>query len=109
MIKIQNISKKYGETEALKNINLEISEGELFGLIGPNGAGKTTLFRILTSLLLADSGTATIDGLDAVKDYKELRRRIGYMPGRFSGFGEFVCESPTVNNFAFELFEHLNI
>jgi len=92
MIKIQNINKKYGEIEALKNINLTVSAGELFGLIGPDGAGKTTLFRILTSLLLADSGTATIDGLDAVKDYKELRRRIGYMPGRFSLYQDLTVE-----------------
>ena len=92
MVSIQNISKKYGNTEALKNINFAVLEGELFGLIGPDGAGKTTLFRIFTSLLLADSGTATIDGLDAVRDYKELRHRIGYMPGRFSLYQDLTVE-----------------
>lgn len=58
-----------------------MNEGEIFGLIGPDGAGKTSLFRILTTLLLADSGTATVDGYDVVKDYKKIRRNIGYMPG----------------------------
>ncbi|MDR3250629.1 MAG: ABC transporter ATP-binding protein, partial [Tannerella sp.] len=84
IIEVNNISKNYGTVEALKNVDFNVSEGEIFGLIGADGAGKTTLFRILTTLILADSGTATVDGLDVVKHYKEIRNRIGYMPGRFS-------------------------
>lgn len=69
---------------ALKRISFEVAKGEIFGIIGPDGAGKTSLFRILTTLLLADSGNATVDGLDVIKDYKQIRNRIGYMPGKFS-------------------------
>lgn len=83
-IHINHITKRYGDVEALRNLSLEIGSGELFRLIGPDGAGKTTLFRILTTLLLADSGTASVCGLDVVKDLKEIRRRVGYMPGRFA-------------------------
>ena len=92
MVKCQLINKKFGETEALKNISFEVSKGEIFGLIGPDGAGKTTLFRILTSLILADSGAAFVDGLDVVKDYVELRKHIGYMPGRFSLYQDLSVE-----------------
>lgn len=84
MISIKNISKSYGETKALDNISLEVAKGELFGLIGPDGAGKSTLFRILTTLLLADEGTATVADCDVVKDYRKIRKQVGYMPGRFS-------------------------
>ena len=83
-IKIENIRKSYEGTEALKGINLEVNEGELFGLIGPDGAGKTSLIRILTTLILADEGNAEVIGYDVVKDYKKLRMELGYMPGRFS-------------------------
>jgi ABC-type multidrug transport system ATPase subunit len=69
---------------ALHDVSFEAAKGELFGLIGPDGAGKTTLFRILTTLMIADKGTATVDGFDVVKDFKEIRKRVGYMPGRFS-------------------------
>jgi len=92
MVKCHLINKKYGTTEALKDISFEVSQGEIFGLIGPDGAGKTTLFRILTSLILADSGTAFVDGLDVVKDYSELRKHIGYMPGRFSLYQDLSVE-----------------
>ncbi|MFN8154877.1 MAG: ABC transporter ATP-binding protein [Bacteroidia bacterium] len=70
--------------EALKPVTFSIGKGELFGLIGPDGAGKTTLMRLLTTLILADEGTATVDGFDVVNDYKEIRQRVGYMPGKFS-------------------------
>ena len=83
-IKIDNISKKYDKVEALKGVSLTINQGELFGIIGADGAGKTTLFRILTTLILADSGTATLNGFDVVNDYKAIRSSIGYMPGQFS-------------------------
>ncbi|MEE4117143.1 MAG: ABC transporter ATP-binding protein [Marinilabiliaceae bacterium] len=84
MIKINNISKSFGDTVALKDISLEVNESELFGLIGPDGAGKTTLFRIIATLMLPDTGKAEVMGLDCIKDYRELRKHIGYMPGRFS-------------------------
>lgn len=84
----ENIVKRYGKkkevVEALHGISFEVAKGELFGIIGPDGAGKTSLFRILTTLLLPDAGSATVDGLDVVKDFKEIRNRVGYMPGRFS-------------------------
>ncbi len=91
-ILVQQISKSYGSVQAVRNLSFEVLPGELFGLIGPDGAGKTTLFRILTSLLLADSGSATVLGLDVVKDYKKLRPRIGYMPGRFSLYQDLTVE-----------------
>ncbi len=83
---LEGISKKYGKEEkpAVQDISLEVEEGELFGLIGPDGAGKSTLFRILTTLLLADQGKAVVNGYDVVKDYKTIRSKIGYMPGKFS-------------------------
>ena len=83
-ISVNNISKKYGDITALENISFDIDEGVLFGLIGPDGAGKTTLFRILTTLLLADEGSATVAGYDVVKQYREIRNISGYMPGKFS-------------------------
>jgi ABC-type multidrug transport system ATPase subunit len=76
--------KRYGPTTALDGISLAVAPGELFGVIGPDGAGKSTLFRILVTVLLPDTGTAALDGLDVVDDYREIRRRVGYMPGRFS-------------------------
>lgn len=85
---VNNIIKNYGSKKelvnALKGVSIEVGKGELFGIIGPDGAGKTSLFRVLTTLLLPDGGSATVDGLDVVKDYKSIRQRVGYMPGRFS-------------------------
>lgn len=83
-LSIQNVSKSYEQVSALKGISFEVEEGELFGLIGPDGAGKTTIFRILTTLLKADTGKATVLGLDSVEDYRQIRPKVGYMPGRFS-------------------------
>lgn len=84
----ENLVKTYGSKKetivALKDVSFEVEKGELFGIIGPDGAGKTSLFRILTTLLLADSGSARVDGLDVVKDYKKIRKLVGYMPGKFS-------------------------
>src|SRR5689334_18863982 len=93
---VDNLVKFYGKKKdvvhALKGIDFDVSRGEIFGIIGPDGAGKTSLFRILTTLLLADSGTATVDGFDVVKDYKEIRNRVGYMPGRFSLYQDLTVE-----------------
>jgi len=87
-----NISKKYGSTTALDGINLNIKQSELFGLIGPDGAGKTTFFRIVTTLLLPDTGKMTVMGMDTTKDYLRLRNKIGYMPGRFSLYQDLSVE-----------------
>jgi ABC-type multidrug transport system ATPase subunit len=92
MIAVKDIAKKYGTTEALRKVSFEVGKGEIFGLIGPDGAGKTTLFRILTTLILADRGTASVSGLDVVDDYREIRRHIGYMPGRFSIYQDMTVE-----------------
>ena len=91
-IHCESVSKNYGKINALKNIGFDVNRGEIFGIIGPDGAGKTTLFRILTTLILADSGTAKVDGFDVVKDYKEIRKRVGYMPGRFSLYQDLTVE-----------------
>lgn len=91
-ITIHNLSKSYGDTQAVQHLPLEVEKGELFGLIGPDGAGKTTVFRMLTTLLLPDEGTATIEGWDIVKDYKEIRKHVGYMPGRFSLYQDLTVE-----------------
>ena len=81
---VQHISKSYGRVMALQDVSFSVEKGEVFGLIGPDGAGKTSMYRILCTLLLADEGTATVDGFDVVRGMKDIRRRVGYMPGRFS-------------------------
>lgn len=86
------ICKKFGETQALKDISFDVNQGEIFGFIGPDGAGKTTLFRIITTLLLPDEGEMTIMGLDCRTGYKKLRENIGYMPGRFSLYLDLSVE-----------------
>lgn len=94
IVEVCDLSKAYqkGRVEALRGVSLTVGEGEMFGLVGPDGAGKTTLIRILTSLMRPDSGSASVDGLDVVADYRELRRRIGYMPGRFSLYADLTVE-----------------
>lgn len=91
-VRMEGLCKSYGAVRALQDLSLEIQAGELFGLIGPDGAGKTTLFRILTTLLLADKGRATVCGLDVVRAYKQIRARVGYMPGRFSLYQDLTVE-----------------
>jgi ABC-2 type transport system ATP-binding protein len=81
---VEKISKSFGDLKALDEVSFKIGKGELFGLIGPDGAGKTTLFRILVTLLLPDSGKANVNGMDTYEQFKEIRKIIGYMPGRFS-------------------------
>ncbi len=101
MITLNNIKKTYnkGVVTAVKDISFSVNDGELFGLIGPDGAGKTTLFRILTTLLLADEGAASVNGLDVVKDYRKIRNVVGYMPGRFSLYQDLTVEE-NLNFFA---------
>jgi ABC-2 type transport system ATP-binding protein len=91
-IEIQHISKSYGSVVALDDVNLSIPSGSIFGLIGPDGAGKTTLFRILTTLLLPNKGTATVAGFDTVADMLEIRKCVGYMPGKFSLYQDLSVE-----------------
>jgi ABC-2 type transport system ATP-binding protein len=92
VIKIENLCKTFGQTKALQEINLEIQKGEVFGFIGPDGAGKTTLFRIIVTLLKPDKGTVSVLDFDSVKNYKEIRNIIGYMPGRFSLYHDLTVE-----------------
>ena len=91
-ISVQNISKSYKKIKAVDNVSFEVNSGELFGLIGPDGAGKTTIFRILTTLLVADEGKATVADLDVVNDYKTIRNSVGYMPGKFSLYQDLTVE-----------------
>jgi ABC-2 type transport system ATP-binding protein len=92
IIEASGISKKFGDTQALKDISFDVSEGEIFGFIGPDGAGKTTLFRIITTLLIPDEGNLEVLGLDSVSGFRELRKNIGYMPGRFSLYQDLSVE-----------------
>ncbi|MDH3381581.1 MAG: ABC transporter ATP-binding protein, partial [Flavobacteriaceae bacterium] len=91
-ISVKHISKSFKKIKAINDISFEVKEGELFGLIGPDGAGKTTLFRILTTLLIADEGVASIANFDIIKDYKKIRNNVGYMPGRFSLYQDLTIE-----------------
>lgn len=92
MIKVTDLSKSYGNVCALNNVSFEVGKGEIFGLIGPDGAGKTTLFRILTTLLLPDEGTAIVDRCDTIKDMKRIRQSVGYMPSKFSLYQDLTVE-----------------
>lgn len=91
-INVDGISKRYGGVQALDGVSFGVHKGEVFGLIGPDGAGKTTLFRILATLLLADEGTASVSGFNVVGQWREIRRRVGYMPGRFSLYQDLTIE-----------------
>ena len=91
-IEVNSISKHYGKVQALHDVSFSVGKGEVFGLIGPDGAGKTSMYRILCSLLLPDAGTATVDGYDVVSQMKEIRKRVGYMPGKFSLYQDLTVE-----------------
>lgn len=92
MLSAESLSKRYGKTEALKDISFHVSEGEIFGIVGPDGAGKTSLLRILATLLLPNRGKLIMDGTDAFKDFRKLRPRLGYMPARFSLYPDLTVE-----------------
>ena len=91
-IEVNGLSKSFGTVKALDKVSFDVQRGETFGLIGPDGAGKTTLFKILVTLLDTDEGTATVDGLDIGRDYRAIRARVGYMPGRFSLYPDLTIE-----------------
>lgn len=96
---VNEITKTYGDVTAVDKVSFEVGKGELFGLIGPDGAGKTSLFRMLTTLLLPDGGTATVEGCDVVRDYQAIRNQVGYMPGRFSLYQDLTV-AENLNFFA---------
>ena len=98
-VSVSRLSKSYSSIKALDNVSFDVPEGELFGIIGPDGAGKTTLFRLLTTLILPDSGSVVIEGIDVTKDYASVRRIIGYMPGKFSLYQDLTVEE-NLNFFA---------
>jgi len=100
-VSLENIIKTYdnGKVKAVNNVSFEVEQGELFGLIGPDGAGKTSIFRILTTVLLADKGKATVQGKDVVKDYQYIRNKVGYMPGKFSLYQDLTV-AENLNFFA---------
>ena len=91
-IEVNQVSKSYGKVKALDNVSFSVDKGEVFGLIGPDGAGKTTMFRILCTLLLPEQGTALVDGFDTVRQMKDIRKRVGYMPGRFSLYQDLTVQ-----------------
>ena len=92
VIIVNHVSKYYGKKVSLSDVSFSVGRGEVFGLIGPDGAGKTSMFRILCSLLEPDAGTASVDGFDVVRQMKDVRRRIGYMPGRFSLYQDLTVQ-----------------
>ncbi|SKB49328.1 ABC transporter ATP-binding protein [Dyadobacter psychrophilus] len=98
---VENITKTYGKGKvlAVDNVSFSVNKGELFGLIGPDGAGKTSIFRMLTTLLLPDEGSATVDGFNVVTDFKQIRSSVGYMPGKFSLYQDLTIEE-NLNFFA---------
>nr|WP_315198579.1 ABC transporter ATP-binding protein [uncultured Flavobacterium sp.] len=100
-INVNHITKTYGHGKitAVRDVSFQVNKSEIFGLIGPDGAGKTTIFRILTTLLKPNSGTASVDGYDVVKDFKAIRQRVGYMPGKFSLYHDLTVEE-NLNFFA---------
>jgi len=98
-IEAKDITKSYRKTTALRGVSFEVEHGEIFGIIGADGAGKSTLFRILTTLLLPDSGTASVESLNIVEKYKEIRKIVGYMPGKFSLYQDLSVEE-NINFFA---------
>jgi ABC-2 type transport system ATP-binding protein len=98
-VTVNNISKSFGAIKAVNNLTFQVEQGDLFGFIGPDGGGKTTLIRMMNTLIIPDEGSATVNGLDTIKDYKKIRLQIGYMPGRFSLYQDLTVEE-NLNFFA---------
>jgi len=92
IIEVNNLSKDFGEVKAVNDVSFSVEKGEIFGFLGPDGAGKTTLYRMLATLIVPDKGNASVLGMDVVKDYKKIRQKIGYMPGRFSLYPDLSVE-----------------
>ncbi|MBD5316910.1 MAG: ABC transporter ATP-binding protein [Bacteroides sp.] len=99
VVDVRGVTKNYGTLRALDGVSFSVAPGEMFGLIGPDGAGKSTLYRLLATLLVPDTGSLTVLGLDTVKDYRALRSRIGYMPERFSLYPDLTI-AENLNFFA---------
>lgn len=99
MVKVENISKAFKNVQALNNVSFHAEKGELFGIIGPDGAGKTTLFRIMTTLTIPDEGAVFINNRSIFNDYMEIRKNIGYMPGKFALYQDLTVEE-NLNFFA---------
>jgi len=91
-IEVNHISKRYGKVQALQDVSFSVEQGEVFGLIGPDGAGKSTLFRLMATLLLPDEGSIKVDGFDTISQMRQIRRRVGYMPGKFSLYQDLTVE-----------------
>jgi ABC-2 type transport system ATP-binding protein len=93
-VQLNHIRKTYNKESivAVNDVSFDVNSGELFGLIGSDGAGKTSIFRMLTTLLIPDGGNASVNKLDVVKDYKQIRKQVGYMPGRFSLYQDLTVE-----------------
>ena len=91
-IEVNQVSKRYGKVQALQDVSFSVRKGELFGVIGPDGAGKTSLYRILCSLLLPNEGSVRVEGYDVIQEMKEVRKRVGYMPGKFSLYQDLTVE-----------------
>lgn len=91
-VQVEHVVKRFGDVTAVRDVTFDVAAGELFGLVGPDGAGKTTLFRMLTTLLVPDAGTATVLGFDVVRDLWAIRSRVGYMPGRFALYADLSVE-----------------
>ena len=91
-IEVNQVAKRYGKVQALQDVSFSVRKGELFGVIGPDGAGKTSLYRILCSLLLPNEGSVRVEGYDVIQQMKEVRKRVGYMPGKFSLYQDLTVE-----------------
>ena len=98
-VKVENLTKHYGKLLALDSVSFSVEKGEMFGIIGPDGAGKSSIYKILATLLLPDAGSAEINGLNVVDDFRKLRLRIGYMPERFSLYQDLTVKE-NLNFFA---------
>ena len=91
IIKTNSLTKYYGKIRGIENVDLEVREGEIFGFIGPNGAGKSTTIRTLLNFIFPTSGSATVFGLDIVRHSREIRARVGYLPGEVNYYDDMTA------------------